>query len=89
MANFKFTGENKSFFVTWKGLKMFGDGPVQVWVGEEVIGEFNSMDEIKAGKDFKLADGGLLRVYYKKVFWFIWAVAMELNGNEIKGSQVN
>lgn len=89
MANFKFTGENKSFFVTWEGLKMFASGPVQVWSEEEVIGEFTTMESIKAGKEFKLAEGGSLRVYYKKVFWFIWAIAMELNGKEIKGSQVN
>jgi len=89
MAKFKFTNENKSFFVTWNGLKMFSAGPVQVLCGEAVVGEFSTMEEIKVGKEFKLTEGGTLRVYYKKVFWIIWSIAVELNGKEIKGSQIN
>lgn len=88
MAKFLFSGDSKAIWVTWDGSLMFSGGPVSVFEGENKIGEFNSMEEIKAGKSFNLTSGGSIRVYYAKVFWFIWGVKVELNGKPLRGAQV-
>jgi len=92
MAKFEFISAKpeatKSFYVAWQGMRMFSASPLQVFEGDELVGEFTNMDEFKSGKNFNLSSGGTIRVYYKKVFLFIYAIKVELNGEEVKGSQI-
>jgi len=88
MNKFNFVSGDRTFVVAWEGMKMFaGNGVVQVFENNQLLGQFVNMDELKAGKIFKTSDGQELRVSYSKVFWFIWAIKVELNGQVIKGTQ--
>ncbi|KKR07921.1 MAG: hypothetical protein UT32_C0005G0020 [Parcubacteria group bacterium GW2011_GWC2_39_14] len=87
MNKFNFVSGDRTFVVAWEGMKMFaGNGVVQVFEKDQLLGQFVSMDELKAGKMFRTSNGEL-RVSYAKVFWFIWAIKVELNGQVIKGTQ--
>ncbi|KKQ80034.1 MAG: hypothetical protein UT02_C0017G0017 [Parcubacteria group bacterium GW2011_GWC2_38_7] len=87
MNKFNFVSGDSTFSVAWEGLKMFtNNGTVQVFEKDQLLGQFVSMDEIKAGKNFRTSKGEL-RVSYQKVFWFIWAVKVELDGQVLKGQQ--
>lgn len=88
MNKFNFVSGDRTFVVAWEGMKMFvGNGVVKVFEKDQLLGQFVSMDEFKVGKIFKTSDGQELRVSYSKVFLFIWAIKVELNGQVIKGMQ--
>jgi|GEM_PF-1722407 len=87
MNKFIFKSGDRIFYVVWDGLKMFANnGTVRVLEGDRLLGEFVSMEDIKAGKMFKTSDGLDLRVVYEKVFWFISAIRVEFNGQKLKGA---
>ncbi len=86
--NFVDKATGRSVTVEWDGGIMFKSGPVQVFQDQALLGEFGTMDEIKMGKTFKTANSENVQVIYQKVFWFISAINVYLNGNKIKGSQL-
>lgn len=88
MSAYKYQNGNRAFFVKWEGFKMFTQGPLRVYDGDQELGQINSMDELKAGREFSLEDGGSIRVSYHKLFWFIWVIKLSHNGQDVKVEQV-
>jgi hypothetical protein len=90
ITKFQFTDvvNGRNFIVTWPGMRMFSAGPVKVLENETLLGEFQTTEEIMAGKEFRASDGKTIRVVYEKVFWFISAINVYLEGQKIMGSQM-
>jgi hypothetical protein len=88
MAKFVFrSGEDRKFYVGWQGLAHSDNNPVVVLEGESVLGNATTT-ELKQGKEFKLADGGVLKVQLVRKFLIVEMIEVYLNGQKLKGNEV-
>jgi hypothetical protein len=90
MAKFSFPHKEsgKNIVVDYDGVKMFSSGPIKCYADDQLMGEINNMEAFKVGKIFDVDGVGEVRVFYRKVFLFIWAIAVEVGGTRVSGSQV-
>ncbi len=88
MAKFIFRGEqNRKFYLGWQGLRHSDTNPAIVSEGSSVLGNVTTT-ELKQGKEFKLSDGGTLKVQLVRKFLIVEMIEVYLNGQKLKGNEV-
>lgn len=88
MAKFIFRGgQDRKFYIGWRGLMHSDTNPAVVLEGDNVLGNATTT-ELKQGKEFKLADGGVFKVQLVRKFLIVEMLEAHLNGQKLKGNEV-